>query len=121
MRGAVACLSRVSGLGFSDTRVDFLSFVLGRCGGFGLGLVSGLGFSDTRVDFLLFVLGLVWFVGLGWVGLGWVGRAKKERGGLKPDLGLESGRRVTFKSDKPSPQPRRRRWCAKSRFFNLGR
>ena len=64
---------------------------LGRCGGIGLGLVSGLGFSDTRVDFLFFalglvwfglvwfVLGLVWFVGLGWAGLGWVGRDKRER------------------------------------------
>ena len=71
---------------------------LGRCGGIGLGLVSGLGFSDTRVDFLFFalglvwfglvwfVLGLVWFVGLGWAGLGWVGLAGiRERGGLKPD------------------------------------
>ncbi len=73
-------------MGFSDTRVDFLSFVLGRCGGFGLGLVSGLGFFDTRVDFLLFVLGLVlfgwvglvWFVWFGlvrWLGLGWLGLA----------------------------------------------
>ena len=44
-----------------------------------LSRVSGLGLSDTRVDFLSFVLGLVWFVGLGWVGLGWVGRAKRER------------------------------------------
>ena len=86
---------------------------LGRCGGIGLGLVSGLGFSDTRVDFLFFALGLVWFglvwfgldwfglvwfglfwvwfgslgwVGLGWAGLGWVGLAGiRERGGLKPD------------------------------------
>ena len=76
---------------------------LGRCGGIGLGLVSGLGFSDTRVDFLFFALGLVWFglvwfvlglvwfvglgwAGLGWAGLGWVGLAGiRERGGLKPD------------------------------------
>ena len=43
---------------------------LGRCGGIGLGLVSGLGFSDTRVDFLFFALGLVWF-GLVWFGLDW--------------------------------------------------
>ena len=58
-------LGLVSGLGFSDTRVDFLSFVLGRCGGFGLGLVSGLGFSDTRVDCLLFVLGFFGGFGVG--------------------------------------------------------
>ena len=33
-----------------------------------------VGFSDTEVDILLFVLGLVWFVGLVWFGLvSWVG------------------------------------------------
>ena len=53
----------MSGLGFSDTRVDFLSFVLGRCGGFGLGLLLVSSW---------FPLGLVWF-GLVWFGLVWFG------------------------------------------------
>ena len=67
---------------FSETEVDFLLFVEGRCGGFGFGLVSGLGSlthgSTSSCLFWVWFVGLVWFglvswVGLGWVELGWEG------------------------------------------------
>ena len=52
----MACLSRLSGLGFFDTRVDFLLFVLG------LVLFGWVG-----------LVWFVWFGSLAWVGLGWLG------------------------------------------------
>ena len=54
----MACLSRLSGLGFFDTRIDFLLFVLG------LVLFGWVG-----------LVWFVWFGSLAWVGLGWLGLA----------------------------------------------
>ena len=51
-----------------------------------------VGFSDTEVDLLLFVLGLVrwfglvWFISLGWVGLGGIGERRVETGSDDRDV-----------------------------------
>ena len=110
MRSAVACLSRLSGLGFFDTRVDFLLFVLGLLLFGWVGLVWFVWFGSLAWVGLGW-LGLAWFVGLGPLGLGLAWEAEDSTRiewvwWLKPNLssGLVS-REVGLPSWLPYNQP----------------